>query len=170
MIVFVICSLVLAILVQNQNPFLQLLVTPVALGIGLTFMAASLLTGYFKKAPSIIWHDGFATSCLLVWYAYWSIQFNNDAPMFFFFPLYYALFTSVVTLSLINKSQCFDPDSIEQLRHLEKICRIDISVLIVFVLISLLIIDHYAVYPIAMTFFIVRHTMLVCLENIDRKY
>jgi hypothetical protein len=168
MIGFVICSLLLVIFVQNQNPFLQLLTTPVALGIGLVFMAASLLAGYFKKVSSIIWHDGFAASCLLIWYAYWGSQFNDDAPMFFFFPLYYALLTSVVTLSLINKSQYFDQESIEQLRHLEKSSRINISVFVVFVLIGIMITDHYAVYPIAMTFFIVRHTMIICLENIDR--
>ena len=169
MIGFVICSLLLAILVQNPNPFLQLLATPVALDIGLIIMAASLLAGYFKKAPSLIWHDGFVTSCLLVWYAYWGTQFNDDAPMFFFFPLYYALLTLVVTLSLINKSQQFDQESIEQLRHLEKSSRINVSVFIVFVLVGLLITDHYAVYPIAMTFFIFRHTLIVCLETIDSK-
>lgn len=168
MIGFIICSLLLAILVQNQNQFLPLLATPVALGIGLTIMVASLLLGYLKKIPTVTWHDGFATSCLLVWYAYWGPQFNDDAPMFFFFPLYYALLTSIVTLTLINKSQHFDQESIEQLRYLEKISRFDISVLVAFVLISLLITRHYAIYPIAMTFFIVRHTMIACLEVIDR--
>lgn len=168
MIGFIICSLLLAILVQNQNQFLPLLATPVALGIGLTIMVTSLLLGYLKKIPTVTWHDGFATSCLLVWYAYWGPQFNDDAPMFFFFPLYYALLTSIVTLTLINKSQHFDQESIEQLRYLEKISRFDISVLVAFVLISLLITRHYAIYPIAMTFFIVRHTMIACLEVIDR--
>lgn len=167
MIGFILCSLSLAVLVQNQNEFLQLLATPVALGIGLTIMAASLLAGYLKKVPTVTWHDGFATSSLLAWYAYWQPQFNDDAPMFFFFPLYYALLTSIVTLALINKSQYFDLESVEHLRYLEKISRFDISVIVVFVLISLLITRHYALYPIAMTFFIIRHTMTACLEVID---
>jgi hypothetical protein len=167
---FVICSLSLAILVQNQNHFLQLLATPFALGIGLVTLIISLLAGYLKKIPSVIWHDAFATSCLLVWYAYWEPLFTDNAPMFFFFPLYYALLTSVVTLTLINKSQYFDQDSIDQLRYLEKRSRFNISGLVLFVLIGLLITDHYAVYPIAMTLFIVRHTMIVCQENIDRQY
>jgi hypothetical protein len=167
MIGFIICSLMLAVLVQNQSNFLLLLTTPVALGIGLTIMASSLLAGYLKKAPSVIWHDAFASSCLLIWYAYWKPQFGDDAPMFFFFPLYYALLTSIVTLTLINKSQYFDHESIMHLRYLEKICRSDISAMVTFVLISLLITRHYALYPIAMTFFIIRHTMIVCLEIID---
>lgn len=167
MIGFILCSMSLAVLVQSQNEFLQILGTPVALGIGLTIMAISLLAGYLKKVPTVTWHDGFASSCLLVWYAYWAPQFNDDAPMFFFFPLYFALFTSIMTLTLINKSQYFDRESIENLRYLEKNSRFNISVIVVFVLISLLITRHFTLYPIAMTFFIIRHTMIACLEIID---
>lgn len=169
MIGFILCSLSLAVLVQNQDAFLQPLTSPVALGIGLTIMAVSLLAGYLKKAPTVTWHDGFASGCLLVWYAYWGPQFDDDAPMFFFFPLYYALLTSIVTLTLINKSQYFDQESIHHLRYLEKISRFDINAIMVFVMVSLLITSHYALYPIAMTLFIIRHTMIVCLENIDRR-
>lgn len=113
------------------------------------------------------WHDSFATGGLLVWYAYWKPLFNDDTPMFFVFPLYYALLTSIVTLALINKAQYFDQESVEYLRHLEKLTRFDMSIIVVFVLISLLITRHYALYPMAMTFFIIRHTMIVCLEIID---
>ena len=119
MIGFILCSMSLAVLVQTPNQFLPLLATPAALGIGLTIMTASLLAGYLKKVPAMIWHDGFASSCLLVWYAYWEPQFNHDAPMFFFFPLYFALLTSIVTVTLINKSEYFDLESIVHLRYLD---------------------------------------------------
>ncbi len=167
MVVFILSNLLLAIFVQTQNEVLSLLSTPFALGIGLTAMAASLLAGYLKKLPTIVWHDGFATAGLLVWYAYWKPQFDDDTPMFFFFPLYYALLTSILTLALINKAQYFDQDSIDYLHNLEKLSRFDISVIVVFVIISLLITRHYALYPMAMTFFLVRHTMIVCLEIVD---
>ncbi|MGZ5009079.1 MAG: hypothetical protein ACXWFX_17500, partial [Methylobacter sp.] len=127
----------------------------------------SLLAGYLKKAPTIIWHDGFATSALLVWYAYWAPQFDDDAPMFFFFPLYYSLLTSIVTVALINKSQDFDLESIRHLRYLDKNSRFNIGMIIALVLVSLVITRHYALYPIAMTFFVIRHTMIACLETID---
>ncbi len=167
MIVFIIANLLLAVLVQTQNDLLSLLATPVALGIGLTAMVASLLSGYFKKLSTVAWHDGFATAGLLVWYAYWKPEFNDDTPMFFIFPLYYALLTSILTLALINKAPYFDQESIEYLRNLEKLNRFDISLIVVFVMISLLITRHYALYPMAMTFFLIRHTMIVCLEIID---
>ena len=169
MIVFILCNLLLAMLVQNQSNLLLLLATPLALGVGLAVMAVSLSAGYLKKAPTVIWHDAFASSCLLAWYAGWAPLFNDDAPMFFFFPLYYALFTSVVTLFFINKSQYFDQESVAQLRYLEKISRLDISATVILVLVSLLIPRHYALYPIAMTLFIIRHTITACLEIIDRQ-
>lgn len=167
MIVFIVCSLLLAILVQAHNEFLPLLATPAALGIGLIAMVVSMTAGYLKKLSTTAWHDGFATAGLLVWYAYWKPQFSDDTPMFFFFPLYYALLTSIVTLALINKSPYFDTESIEYLRYLEKITRFDMRAIVVLVLISLLITRHYTLYPMAMTFFVIRHTMIVCLETID---
>jgi len=169
MIGFILCSILLAALVQYQSEFLQLLVTPVALGISLALMAVSLLAGYLKKIPTVMWHDGFAISSLFIWYAYWVPQFDDDAPMFFFFPLYYALLTSIVTITFINKSEDFDQETIRQLRYLEKINRISVSAIVVFVLISLLITRHYTLYPIAMTLFITRHTMIACLETVDRR-
>lgn len=167
MIGFIVCSIVLAILVQSQNQILALLMTPTAVSLGLVIMIISLVAGYLKKLPTMVWHDGFASGGLLLWYAYWKPQFGDDAPMFFFFPVYFALLTATLTLALINKAPYFDQDSIEHLRYLEKISRFNFGAIVAFVFISLLITRHYALYPMAMTFFVVRHTMLVCLETID---
>lgn len=168
MIVFIVLNLLLAILVQTRSELLELLSNNYALGLGLTAMTAALVAAYLKKLPSIVWHDAFASSALLVWYAYWQPQFDIEAPMFFLFPLYFALLTSAVTLALINKAPNFDLESVEYLRNLEKMTRFDIGILVAFVMISLLITRHYALYPMTMTFFIIRHTIIVCLENIDR--
>ena len=165
MIAFIICCSVLALLVQNQSEYLVFLTTNVALTISLSILIISLIIGYLKKLPTIIWHDGFATAGLFVWYGYWQPQFSEDAPMFLFYPVYFALFCGFVTLALIHKSGDFDRQSIEQLRYLDKMMRLDINMAIVFVLISLAIPRHYALYAMAMTFFIVRHTITVCLEN-----
>ncbi len=170
MIGFIICSLLLAILVQNQSSLLLVLSTPIALAIGLVSLTVSLLAGYLKKLPPVTWHDLFSTSCLLIWYAYWKPLFNEDAPMFFFFQLYFALFTSIVTLVLINKSQYFDQESVMHLRHMEKMFQSNISAIVIFVLISLVVTRHYALYPIAMTFFIIRHTMIACLDKTATTY
>jgi hypothetical protein len=168
MIVFIISCLLIATLVLSGSEWVSWLETPAALGIGLFGMAASLLAGYLQKVRTMAWHDGFATAGLLIWFAYWRPQFNPETPMFYVFPLYYAFLTTLVTLGLINRIENFDVDSVLYMRHLEKITRFDMSAIIVFVMIGLLITRHYALYPMAMTFFIMRHTMLICLEAYKR--
>ncbi|MDD4914856.1 MAG: hypothetical protein PHW13_07440 [Methylococcales bacterium] len=167
MTAFILCNLLLAILELSKNPYLPWLTGDAALGVGLTVMALSLLLGYLKKLPTQVWHDGFITATLLVWYASWKPLFEADAPMFIFYPLYFSLITAVVTLSLINKSAYFDQESIQHLRYMNKLTRFDFSVNIVFVLVSLLITRHYALYPMAVTFYVMRHTIVICLEKID---
>lgn len=167
MIFFIAYSLLLAILVKTNNEALAFLASPAALVLGLIVMLGSIIVGYLKKASTINWHDGFATGGLLVWYAYWQPEFGADAPMFLLYPLYFAVFTSILNFSLINKADYFDIDSVTQLRYLEKITRFNMPFVIGFVFLGLLITRHYALYAMAMTFFIVRHTMIVCLEKID---
>ena len=168
MIGFILCNLLLAVLELQQTPWLALLTSNVALGIGVSIMALSLLLGYLKKIPTLIWHDAFITATLLVWYGSWKPLFaEDDAPMFVFYPLYFSLITAIVTLLLINKSAYFDQESIMHLRYLDKLIRFDFSVCVVFVIISLLISRHYALFPMAITFYVLRHSIVVCLERID---
>jgi hypothetical protein len=70
-------------------------------------------------------------------------------------------------LSLINKAHYFDVESVLYLRQLEKLSRFSMGWLIGLVLAGILITRHYALFAMAMTFFIVRHTMVVCLEKIN---
>lgn len=167
MIGFIVCCLSLAILVLSENPYLELLTSPIATGLGTGLMLAGIVLGYLKKVRTIVWHDMFATAGLIIWYSYWRPLFNDDTPMFFAFPIYYALMSSLVTLVFINRSADFDRASIDYVRYLDKITRFDMSIAVVLVIIGLMITRHYAFYPMAMTFFILRHTMIVCLEIID---
>jgi len=168
MIIFILCNLLLALLVKTGNSYLPLLSTPVALGLCIAAMIMIMLLGYLKKISTMNWHDGFATLGLLIWFGWWKPQFNDDTPMFFVFPIYYALLTSLVTLALISKSQNFDADSVHYLRYLEKLTRFDMNLVMGMVLVSLLITRHYALYPMTMTYFVLRHTMIVCLEAVNR--
>lgn len=169
MLGFIIACVILATLVSNhQQEYLDLLATPAGLATGIVLMIGSLAAASFKKVSSLSWHDGFATSSLLIWYAYWQTQFDPSAPMFFWYPVYFALLTAVLTMSLINKAHYFDVESVLYLRQLEKLSRFSLGWLIGLVLAGILITRHYALYAMAMTFFIVRHTMVVCLEKIDR--
>lgn len=167
MLGFIFTSLLLVIAVKSDSDLLDYSPAPWALWLVMAVMLASLGAGFVKRWPSLFWHDSFATSVLLVWLLDWRPQFGADAPMFYLFPLYFSLLTSVVTLALINKCRYFDQDSVDYLRYLEKISRFDIKWLALAVMTSLLVTSHFMLYPLTMTFFIVRHSMIVCLEIID---
>jgi hypothetical protein len=69
---------------------------------------------------------------------------------------------------VIQKSAQLDADSREALRYLQKyLSRFDSCMVASGVLISLAFPEHYLLYPITMTLFIVRSTMQRCLEIID---
>jgi len=167
MIMFIISCLTLALLQQNRMSYLEWLSSPIAIGLGITIIAISLVAGYLKKLPSLIWHDMFCCSVLMVWYGYWKLEFNEDAPMFFFYPLYFAILSAITTLMLINRCHNFDDESIAHLRYLHKMMRFDIYMAAVFVLVGLWVTWHYALFATAMTFFIFRHSINVCVEKLE---
>lgn len=167
MIGFILCNLLLALHEVNNAPYLPWLTSTAAQGISLGVMTISLLLGYLKKWPSMVWHDGFISGSLLFWYASWKPLFPDDAPMFIFYPLYFSLITAIVTLLLINRSSRFDEESIVHLRHMNKLIRLDMNASIVFVVVALLVSRHYALFPMAVTFYVMRHAITVCLEKID---
>lgn len=165
---FIVFSLLLSFLVQSESPYLALLTSPIALILGLIATATGLIGALLKKLPSTVWHDLFAAGTLATWFAYWHQIFNDDAPMFYFFPLYFALLTSVIALLFINRIEHFDYESIVQLRFLEKNARLDTPAIVAFVLASVVITRHYMLYPIAMTLFVVRYMLTRCLESVGK--
>jgi len=71
-------------------------------------------------------------------------------------------------LSFINKAPRFDRESQDALRYLQKyLSRFDTCALAAGVLIGLALPEHYLLYPIVMTLFIVRGTFQRCLEIIE---
>lgn len=164
---FILCGLALSFLVQSESPYLLWLASDAALITGLFAAAAALLGGLLKKLPSVIWFDGFAVGTLLIWFAYWRRIFNDDAPMFYFYPLYFSVLSAVLGLLFINKAEHFDDESLQYLRYLDRYIRIPASAFALFVLLSLAITRHYTLFPMAMTLFIARHMLTRCVEIAD---
>jgi len=166
--IFIICCLLLAFLVKSQSVYLPFLIGQpvwlVCVGVAVIF----LIGGGLKKLSSSVWHDGFATGVLWAWYSDWPPLFSSDAPMFYVFPGYYAILSTWMTLAVVNKSARLDTDSREALRYFQQnLARFDTRVLAGLVLVSLMFPEHYLVYPIAMTLFVIRYTLQRCLEIVD---
>lgn len=166
--IFIISCLLLSFLVKSQSYYLPLLISQPAWILGAGLAVGCLLAGCLKKLSSGVWHDGFVSGALWAWFANWQPLFGNDAPMFYIFPLYYAALNAWMSLAIVNKSTRFDAESRESLRYLQNnLLRFDTRMIACLILISLIFPDHYLLYPIAMTLFIVRHTLERCLEIIE---
>ncbi len=117
---FIVLSLALCFMVQTASSLQSALVTPLLIYIGLAVAIVSIFGNLFKKWPAIIWYDIFSSSTLLVWFAYWKPLFKDDSPIFFFYPLYFALMTAFVSLFFIGQRDKIDDESFRFMQILSK--------------------------------------------------
>ncbi|MGR8998730.1 MAG: hypothetical protein ACU88J_06755 [Gammaproteobacteria bacterium] len=162
---FIFLSLALCFIEQTAASLQNLLISPLFLYTGLTLAISSIAGIAFKKMPATLWYDIFASSSLIVWFAYWKPLFNDDSPMFFFYPLYFALITAFVFLIVIGQQQKIDDESFKFMKSLSKKSIIQPWVVMLCVLASLELQEHFLLYPILMTLLIIRFALSSCLEG-----
>ncbi|EIC30820.1 MULTISPECIES: hypothetical protein [Methylomicrobium] len=169
MFVFILLSLALGYFVQTSNPLLSQLVSPLALylGIGGALLAVSGML--FRKRHFTVWYDLFASSVLLAWFAYWKTQFQDDSPMFFFFPVYFAAMTAFISLAFIGPCERLDNETVGYMRRLVGHKALQPWAIMLGTLGSLELLDHYLVFPIAVTLLLLRFALDCCVERNSRK-
>ena len=163
---FIALSLTLCFLVQTASPLQSVLVTPLIIYIGLAVAIISILGSLFKKLSAIIWYDIFSSSTLLVWFAYWNPLFKDDSPIFFFYPVYFALMTAFVTLFFIGQRHKIDDESFRLMQFLSKKSITEPWVIMICVLGSLVLQQHFMLYPVMMTLLIMRFALASCMEGL----
>ncbi len=164
---FITFSLTLSYLAHSQSPYQDLFTSEITLYLGIACIAISLSGALIKIFSSNIWYDLFATGTLLTWFAYWHPLFKNDTPMFFLFPFFYAFLTILFYILLTSKKDRFDQESIEHMQYFSKKGQFHPGLIVTAILISLLLTNHYLLYPVLMSIFIVRYTMTSCLKGYD---
>ena len=162
---FIALSLALCFMIQTASLLQSVLVTPLMLYISLAVAIISILGSLFKKMPAIIWYDIFSSSSLLVWFAYWKPLFKDDSPVFFYYPLYFALMTAFVSLFFIGQRHKIDDESIRLMLSLSKKNISQPWVVMLCVLGSLELQQHFMLYPTLMTLLIMRFALASCLEG-----
>jgi len=163
---FIALSLTLCFLVQTASPLQSVLVTPLIIYIGLAVAIISILGSLFKKLSAIIWYDIFSSSTLLVWFVYWNPLFKDDSPIFFFYPVYFALMTAFVTLFFIGQRHKIDDESFRLMQFLSKKSITEPWVIMICVLGSLELQQHFMLYPVMMTLLIMRFALASCMEGL----
>ena len=156
---FIALSLAFCLMVQTASALQGALVTPLLIYIGLAVAVIGIFGSLFKKWSSIIWYDIFSSGTMLVWFAYWKPLFKDDSPIFFYYPVYFALMTAFVTLFFIGERRKIDDESFRLMQALAKKSIIQPWVVMLGVLGSLELQQHFMLYPIMMTLLIVRFTL-----------
>ena len=157
MLLFIICSLSIGFLVKTDSPYSSLLNSPVALYVGLGFIICSAIAALSKRIHFSYCYDGFATGALLAWFSYWHQFFKDEIPMFYIFPLYFALITSLVTVIFLKQDDWIDQESLSAMHYISNFLRFHPVVISALVLISLEMYSHFLLFPITMTVFIMRY-------------
>jgi hypothetical protein len=164
MLAFILLSLGLSYLLQTESSLLRILLMPIFLYIGIFFAVIGLLGVYFKKQAAIC-YDLFFSSALLIWFAYWRPMplFTEDSPVFFAFSLYFVFMATFMQLFFINKRQKTDPETLDQIRYFAT-RNVPTWVLMLSILGSLLLLDHYLLFPVLMTLLMVQY-VLFCFQQ-----
>ncbi len=162
---FIALSLALGFMVQTASPLQSVLLTPLMIYINLGLAIISILGSLFQKMSVIIWYDTFSSSSLLVWFGSWEPLFKDDSPIFFFYPVYFALLTAFVSLYFIGQRHKIDDESFHIMQFLSQKKIIQPWVIMLCILGSLELQQDFLLYPVMMTLFIIRFVLASCLEG-----
>jgi len=162
--VFVILCLALAVLVQTGNSFQYVLISQIVIYAGLVIAIVTIIGSFLKKIPEHISYDLFSSSLLFAWFAYWKPLFEKDSPIFFFFPVYFALIIAFVTLFFIGKRQKIDRFSLDTMQSIVDSGVAEPWLIMCCVLVTVNFENHFLQYPVMMTLLILRYSLTNCLK------
>jgi hypothetical protein len=161
---FVALCLILAVIVQTGSPLQAMLVSPEVLYGGLMVSVATIIGSFLKRLPETISYDLFASSILLTWFAYWKPLFVTDSPIFFFFPVYFALMIAFVSLFFIGQRHKIDRDSLRRMQAIVDSGVIEPWFVMICVTVTLYFENRFIQYPTMMTLLITRYALSGCLK------
>ncbi|MGR8980799.1 MAG: hypothetical protein ACU84H_12025 [Gammaproteobacteria bacterium] len=165
MIIFIAISLILSFIVQTDNPLRSVLSSSPFIYVGLFGAVVSIIGSVLKKWPERFWTDIFASSALILWFAYWQPFFKEESPMFFFFPLFFAIIASFFSLAFITQRDKLDTDTLKHMRILSEQLGLQPWVIMLCILGSLELQEHFQVFPVMVTLLVLRYTLSRCIEK-----
>ncbi|MEY3879738.1 MAG: hypothetical protein RIQ94_533 [Pseudomonadota bacterium] len=163
--IFIVFNLALCFIVQNASSIQTYLLKPILIYIGLSFAIISFFGIMIKKLSIINWYDVFSSSALILWLAYWKPLFTDDSPIFFYYPLYFAMMTAFVSLFFISQRDKIDDQSLHFMQNFSKKRFVHPSVMMLCVLISLQFHENFMLYPTLMTLLILRFALEKVLKT-----
>jgi hypothetical protein len=165
MFLFIALALGLCFIQETASPLATLLVSPIFIYGGLVTAIVSIVSLFFQKIPEKIACDIFSSGTLLLWFAYWNPLFGADSPIFFFYPLFFAVMSALFTLFLSNQNHRIDKESLRYMRYVNQERVMSSWFIMVCVLLSLLVHQHYQLYMVLMVLLMLRLAFSSCIEE-----
>ncbi len=141
-----------------------MLVSPVVLYGGLAVAIITIIGNFFKKLPETISYDLFASSILFAWFAYWKPLFVSDSPIFFFFPVYFALIVAFAALFFIGQRHKIDQDSLQRMQAIVDSGVVEPWFVMICVTVTLYFENRFIQFPTMMTLLTMRYALSGCLK------
>ncbi|WP_394754568.1 hypothetical protein [Crenothrix sp.] len=162
---FIVLCLIFSFLVQSEHPIQHLLIAPwltyTAVGLAALIMLGTLC----KKLKDLMWFDLFASLMLVAWFSYWKPLFVADAPMFFFFPVYFIVITAFVWVFFVGHRDRIDEQSFTYVQKFAQHPMMQPWLIMLYLLISLGLLEHFLQYPVAMTLLVLRFALSGCVQR-----
>lgn len=163
--VFIVLCLILSFLVQTNQPLQALLINQQVTYACVGGAALIMLGVGLKKLKSLMWFDFFASFILISWFSYWKPLFVYDSPIFFSFPIYFILHTLLAWYFLVNRRDNIDKESFMYLQLFANHSMTQPWFIMLYVLVSLYLVDHFLQFPIAMSLLMLRFAISGCLQR-----
>ncbi len=167
MFVFIFLSLYLGFLLEDESLFRSLLSSSYSLYFGIFLQIANFLAAClkFEKIGFKFRYDLFAVGSILVWFAYWPPFFRFGSPIFDALPVYFAFITSAVSILYITNKRSVDPDALVWLQWLSDSGRFNPLIIMLGTMISLVLPEHFLLFPVAITMWVMRFALACSLNN-----
>lgn len=166
---FILLCLGLGILVKLQSPYQEFFKTIEMFYFGIACMCLAIIVWLLKKTSRINPFDWFAMGTLLCWFYRWHQFYRDDAPMFYLFPLFFAIVTALVTVFLVDQRENFDYETIEYFQYFSDSVKLNTGGVVACVILSLFLNNHFILYPVAMIVYILRFVFSTCLQDYQRQ-
>lgn len=167
MYLFIFVSLSMAFLLKEEGALRTVFLSKYACYLGVFLLCINLLAvlvGY-KKIAYKIRYDLFAVGAILVWFSYWPAFFREGSPLFYFYPLYFALITALFSLVFIKQREQIDSDALVWLQWLSDSGRFNPVIVMISVCISLFFPQQFMLFPLTVSLLVMRFALACCLEN-----
>ncbi len=164
---FILINLLIAFLVDQESQARTPLLADPLFYIGVFFVLGSFVLTALKLniLRFRLRYDLFAVGALLIWYVYWPPFFVYDTPVFLYFPWYFIFITVLFSVFFVARPEQIEADTLLWLQWLSDSGRFNPFLIMLLVMGSLFFPQHFLLFPIALSLWVMRYALACCLHN-----